>query len=196
MVLLNPFHRGHFVSGLAFQNGRVIADALNRYVGQHGNFPDGNSSTEVFQKLLDSHLIDDPAVFYIPYLGKVKATAGERLKPENVSWDFTRCQPRNDLGSLPLVFTTGCRINYAPGGLSTALRLPLPAFSNEHLTWYQSWNHDVLLDDEGYLAVIHWGGGEEGCRPKSDGSIPDLHSSDFNADGVHYVQLTPDGPLR
>ena len=51
------------------------------------NYPDGKSSTEVFQKLLDGGYATDPAIFYVPLPGKVKPVAGQKLKPENVCFD-------------------------------------------------------------------------------------------------------------
>jgi hypothetical protein len=110
-IVLNPFHRGHFVDGRAFRNGRIIANALNAYAEKNGKYPDGKSSTEVFQELLDGKFISDPSVFYVPFPGKMQAIPGQALKPENVSWYITSCpvQGPDDFATFPLVFITAAK---------------------------------------------------------------------------------------
>lgn len=75
------------------QQGRQIGQMMFSYSTdnfQNSNaYPDGKSSTEVFQKLLDGNYAADPAIFYVPLPGKVKPIAGQKLKPENVCWDVT-----------------------------------------------------------------------------------------------------------
>ncbi len=75
------------------QQGRQIGQMMFSYATdnvQNGNaYPDGNSSTEVFQKLLDGGYATDPTLFYVPMPGKVEPVKGQKLKPENVSWDVT-----------------------------------------------------------------------------------------------------------
>jgi hypothetical protein len=198
VIVLNPFHRGHFVNGQAWRNGNAIADALNRYAKQNGKYPDGNSSTEVFQKLLDDHFLRDPSVFYVPFPGKTKAASGQPLKPENVSRDFTSCpvQGLNDFSTFPLVFFTSCKVNYVPDGSAVALASSFPSFHDDHLTWLQEWNHDVPPFEEGYLLTVYPRGGGEGFKAEADGTIPHFISPDFNAHGKTYRQLTPDGELK
>jgi hypothetical protein len=197
-IALNPFHRGHFVNGQGWRNGNAIADALNRYAKQNGKYPDGNSSTEVFQKLLDGHFLSDASVFYVPFPEKTKAAPGQPLKPENVSWDFTSCpvQGPDDFSTFPLVFLTGSKVNYVPDGSAVALASSFPSFHDDHLTWLQEWNHDVPPFEEGYLLTVYPRGGGEGFKAEANGTIPHFISPDFNANGKTYRQLTPDGPLR
>jgi hypothetical protein len=72
------------------QNTRTIGIAMFQYSNDHNSvYPDGESSTEVFQKLLDEKYISDPTIFYIPLPGKIKPIEGQPLKPENVCFDVT-----------------------------------------------------------------------------------------------------------
>ena len=78
------------------------------YAADHdGKFPDGNTSTEVFQKLIDENYGNDPTIFYIPLPGKTKPLAGQKLKPENVCWDVTSGLDQNSPDELPVIFMTG-----------------------------------------------------------------------------------------
>ena len=81
-----------------------------------GNYPDGKSSTEVFQQLLDGGYVTDASIFYIPAPGKTKPVSGQKLRPENVCWDVTGGLTNHSPGELPLLFLTGYRVSYSPGG--------------------------------------------------------------------------------
>ena len=96
-----------------------------QYANDHNqNYPDGKSSTEVFQKLIDGGYISDPAIFYIPMVGKIKAGVGQRLKPENVCWDVTSPVDSSAPDGLPIVFSTGYKVNYVPGGAAIPFKKP------------------------------------------------------------------------
>jgi hypothetical protein len=86
---INPGYRNARASVL-LQNTRTIGIAMFQYSNDHNSvYPDGESSTEVFQKLLDEKYISDPTIFYIPLPGKIKPIEGQPLKPENVCFDVT-----------------------------------------------------------------------------------------------------------
>jgi hypothetical protein len=72
----------------AMQATRTIALAMFQYANDNDKqYPDGKSSTELFQKLMDGNYITDPAVFFVPLPGKIRAAMGAKLKPVNVTYD-------------------------------------------------------------------------------------------------------------
>jgi hypothetical protein len=169
-----------------------------------GKYPDGNSSTEVFQKLIDKNYCTDPTIFYIPLPGKIKPVAGQKLKPENVCFDVTSGGDFNAFNSsdyLPVVFMTGYKVSYAPGGSAVPLIKPYPQFGVEPRTWSQWWHGAPEPPSHGGpgIAVIYKSNNAMFKVPNPtanpDGSISNFISPDFNPDGKTYRQLTPDGPL-
>jgi hypothetical protein len=64
----------------AMQTSRTIALAMFQYANDHdGKYPDGNSSTEVFQKLIDGNYVDDPALFYVLFEGVRENVSSRRM---------------------------------------------------------------------------------------------------------------------
>jgi hypothetical protein len=156
-----------------------IESMMFKYANDHnGAYPTGHSSTEVFQKLIDEKYCADSTVFWAEGLnvpGKSKPITN-KLEPENVCWDITVPLDANALGFLPVVFSTGYRINYVPGGNAVPL--------------FMAPNTDIV----GIWVAFH--GGEKGLkRAAPDGTVTNLISSNFNPAGEKYQQLTPDGPL-
>lgn len=182
------------------QQGRQIGQAMFSYATdnvQNGNaYPDGNSSTEVFQKLIDGGYVTDPTIFYVPLPGKVKAVAGQKLKPENVCWDVTSGVDSNSSDLVPLVFMTGYRMTYASGGSAVPVIKPYPPFWSEPRTWSQWWN-DAPAPEPGPsgIAIFYKGNNAVFLKVNPDGSLPNVVSPDFKPDGKTYRQLTPDGPF-
>ena len=196
-----------------------IGMALRGYAADHGahvwesEYPDGGSSTEIFQKLLDGGYATDPNVFYVPMWGKRAPVAGQKLKPENVCFDMTGGVAPDDSGDLPLVFMTGYRITYAPGGGATALIKPYPAY------W---WGTGLWSDLRGMqfpdakvfpgLAVCYksqrwiWiavgperlddGAIDPYVNAPYDGTIHGFVPATFDSKGKTYRQLTPEGVVR
>jgi len=163
------------------QQGRQIGQALFSYstdnTQNHGAYPDGNSSTEVFQKLLDGNYVSDPRIFYLPLPGKTPAQTGQKLKPENVCFDYTAgtdAGPSDDL--VPLIFVTGYKVTYAPGAAAVPIAKTYhPPFLG---TFYRGNNAFILP-----------------LRETSDGTVLNFIPSDFKPDGKTYRQLTPEGSL-
>jgi hypothetical protein len=156
--------------------------SLYTYANDHqGLYPDGTSSTKVFQQLLDQGYVTDPSIFYLPMDGKTKASFGQKkLKPENVCWDVTGGVSANDEGRLPLIYLTGFRMTFAPGG-GFEPREPFPPYD------YLRKNDGLAVSFLNQSAAWLVGGAPSMLR---------ILPPDFNAHGKTYRQLTPDGVLR
>ncbi len=184
---------------------QVIAMGIDDYSFDHqGRYPDGKSSTDVFQQLIDGGYIGDIGVVYAPLDGKVRPVPGQKLKPENVGFDYTAGADASAPDGLPLLFRSGYRVAYAPG----AAVVPLP----EHTGWLTSlwdrllqprpWSREGIsvtyVDrqsiNETHGRVTTFLSGRSAATP--DGSIPNFVPADFQPDGKTYRQLTPDGPLQ
>jgi len=164
-----------------------------------GNYPDGKSSTEVFQKLIDGGYVSDPAFFYIPLSGKTKPVA-LKLKPENVSWDVTSGVDLSAPDGVPVIFMTGYKVNYVPGGSAVPIIKPYPQFGGEPRTLSQWWNNEQPLGRvQPGIAVTYKSNSSKFMKldtaTNPDGSVPNFIPPDFKPDGKTYRQLTPDGPL-
>ena len=63
----------------SLQKVHQIGVAMFSYMSDHNEqYPDGKSSTEVFQKLLDGGYVTDPTIFYVRYDRKVAAKASQK----------------------------------------------------------------------------------------------------------------------
>jgi hypothetical protein len=174
-----------------------ICHTLDTYGADHqGHYPEGKSSTEIFQKLIDAGYAEEPSelsetklplyYLYYPLPGKVKpADDAKILKPENVCWDLTYPPDEHSPDNVPLVFMTGYKITYQAG----ASAVPLP---NRQSPWVKWWN-----GNEHYPFVV------AACKDLTtriiqvspDGSVPNFIPADFDPKGKTYRQLTPDGEL-
>jgi hypothetical protein len=120
-IALGPIHnaliKAHGAG--AAQLARAISLAMTAYANDHsGAYPEGKTSTEVFQQLIDGHYIPDPTIFYVPMAGKTKATS-TTLSPENVCFDVTSGVSSGSSNKIPLVFSTGYTLTYTAGGSAT-----------------------------------------------------------------------------
>jgi len=209
VLALGPIYNGirQARHNILMQNGRAIGQMFFSYATDNtakGNaYPDGKSSTDVFQMLLDSGYANDPTVFYIPMPGKIAPVKGQKLKPENVSWDITVPVDSNSSDLLPLLFFTGYKVSYVPGGAAVPLIKPLPQYGyNIHLRTWSEWLFGIQPFDyspSGGIVVI-FKGNNVSFVPRNavlttDGTIQNFISPDFKPDGKTYRQLTPDGPL-
>ncbi len=187
----------------SMQAAHALGLAMYSYANDNNQtYPDGKSSTEVFQQLLDGGYVTDPAIFYIPAPGKIKAERGQKkLKPENVCWDVTAGSSgglsSTEHTELPLLFLTGYRVSYTPGGAA----VPLPKSDIAERTWTQWANGSPSLSavfTEG--AAVFYGNNSAKyanrvTAPDGTSSIPNFVSRDYRPDGKVYRQLTPDGVL-
>lgn len=162
------------------QTTRELGQCLYSYALDHdGKYPAGKSSTDIFQQLIDQQYINDPEFLYFEMPGKIKATSN-KLKPENVCFDITNPIQSDDPDSLPLVFSTGYKIDYVPGGKA----------------------HPLTNDDLGGIAVFFKDNNVAFLRAQPDG-IPLFPPAGaffdkmpaFDPKGRIYKQLTPDGLL-
>jgi hypothetical protein len=187
------------------QRAHAIGLAVYSYANDNDQqYPDGASSTEVFQKLLDGGYVTDPTLFYIPMPGKVKPVAGQKLKPENVSWDITAPVAALSPGELPLLFMTGYKVNYVSGGSATpAHGIPQYGYTPEQPAWkkWMGLAPQVVYEPSQGIAVFYVNNStvfSPYAAPISapDGSIPNFVPPDFKPDGKTYRQLTPDGVMK
>lgn len=165
------------------------------YACDHGGkYPEGKTSTEVFQKLLDGGYLgtengkeyDYLKILYYPMPGKVKAAPGTKiLKPENVCWDITCCMDEHSPDSLPIVFLTGYKITYRAGASATPLPHPPRSWSD----WWQG------KDYPKFIAVNYKNNDSQKINLAPNGTVPNFIPADFNPMGKTYHQLTPDGEL-
>ena len=108
------------------EQAHVIGTAFLSYAVDNGNYPDGKSSTEVFQKLVDGRYVSDLSSFYVSLIpNKAKATSA-KLTPENVCFDVTGGATMNSPDALPLIYLTGYKVDYKPGGSAVSLIKPSP----------------------------------------------------------------------
>jgi hypothetical protein len=179
-----------------------VAYYLRLYaLDHHGHFPEGKTSTEVFQRLIDENYVDDLDMFGKP------PPEGQRLKPENVRWDVTCCVDSSAPDGLPLVFSTGYKVTYQPGSPAVPLKPP-------QKTWIGWWNRTnrpfITVVSLGYKAphvtsTKVWDeitktysifetskdGSQVIFDAAEDGSIPNFIPSNFDPKGKTYRQLTP-----
>jgi hypothetical protein len=163
---------------------RQIGLDLTAYARAHGGqFPDGQSSTEVFQKLLDGGYANRADIFYAPLPGKVNAGRDAKsLKPENVCWDVTRGVDGNSSDTVPIIFLTGYEVTYEPGARAVAL----------HPT---EWWSGLFGETDYRIAVCYRSSSALAMKAAPDGSIPTFIAANFDPRGQTYQQLTPDGKL-
>jgi hypothetical protein len=194
-----PNGYGKAIRDLTCRKVDEIATAMYRYSLDHGGkYPSGNSSTTVFQKLLDGGYVSDPETFYDRYISpEVKKTATSKtLAPENVSFDVTVPVTAGSPKGLPLVFVSGFKVTYEPGASATAPFHSLGQISG----MAAAYNDDVhpsnfitgLLGRPSvtYQKIDFYKSSTDVLR-----RVPNFIPATFHPDGNVYVQLTPDGPL-
>jgi type II secretory pathway pseudopilin PulG len=179
------------------QQLQAIGTALYSYANDNnGKYPDGRSSTAVFQKLVDEAYVTDLRIFYVPIRGKVEASAHQKtLKPENVCFDVTGGLLQGDSPQTPLTFLTGSRVTYTAGAPAVPVGTEFPVLGDPHSFLGLSW---VSTDGDSFQPGIgvcfldnsaHW--------LLAQGSfVPNFVPTGFDAHGKTYRQLTPDGVLR
>jgi len=177
---------------------RTIAVAMSEYAEEHGGrYPEGASSTAVFQKLIDGKYVADPATFYLLMPGKTQPTS-PHLTPQNVCYDVTAGVDTNAPDNLPVVFVTGFRVEYRPEGRAISLVRPFPAYGYSAQTWMKYLTGGDLEPVNG-LALAYKSNEARFQQGQlgSDGFglVPNVLPDDFDPHGKAYRQLTPDGPL-
>ena len=135
-----------FYRGNCAQQARILDMAMFQYATDHEeHYPDGHSSTEVFQKLLDGGYITAPEV-YVPLAGKIQPKTGQKTpRPENVSWDVTSGVDNTSPDTLPVVFMTGYKVTYSAGSPAIPVIVPYPRFGwlEPNPTWYEFFTQEA-----------------------------------------------------
>lgn len=174
-IALGPITKGieKAKESASMQYARSISIAMFSYANDHnGAYPDGKTSTEVFQKLIDQKYITDPGVFYILGMpGKTKATSLQ-LTADNVCYDVTSGVTSNSPDGLPVVFSTGYTVTYAAGAAATpdpSARLPFPGMA---VAYKSNSAHFWTADVPG-------------------GTVPGIMPASFDSGSTTYQQLKP-----
>ncbi len=198
-IALAPIYAGPAeVESTATQATHAIALAMSQYAADnHGKYPDGATSTEVFQKLLDGKYVTDPATFYLFMPGKTEPS-GPHLESANVCFDVTAGVDETAPDGLPVVFVTGFRVEYRPDGHAISLVRPFPTYAYSAQSWMSYLTGKDLAPVTGLAFADKRG--KARFQPGQLGSdgfglVPQVLPSDFDAHGKTYRQLTPDGPL-
>jgi hypothetical protein len=169
-VALGPITNGirQAKNNATLQQSHAIGLALFSYsTDNNGKYPDGKTSTEVFQKLIDGSYVADPSIFYVDGIpGKVKPT-GNHLTADNVCFDFTSGVTAQSSDQVPLVFLTGFDMSYQNG--ATATRAEPTPFAG--------------------IAVFYKGNSAQFLKEVS--GTPIVVSVPFDANGETYTQLKP-----
>jgi hypothetical protein len=172
-VALGPITNGikKAKESVAIQQARQIDLMLYAYSVDHfGAYPDGKTSTEVFQKLLDGKYASDPAVFYVAMPGKIKPTSSS-LTPDNVSFDVTSGIGSDSSDGVPVVFLTGYTMSYTSGGSATRIPGQETAFPG--------------------IAIAYKNNSARFINSFPDGTVFKAVPETFDPGNKNYVQLRP-----
>ena len=188
------------------QQGRQIGQCMFSYATDNVNgeyaYPDGKSSTEVFQKLMDQNYCSDPTLFYFPMPGKVAPKHDQKiLKPENVSWDVTAPVDSASPDTVPLLFLTGYKVQYEPSGSAVPRNgRPMYGLIQPQPWWarWLNWPPQYIYNPAEGIAVFYKGNNAAFIKTtvEPDGTIRNFIPPSFKPDGKTYRQLTPDGVMR
>lgn len=167
-----------------YEKGIEWSRAMSLYLlTHHGQYPPAKSSTEIFQKLLDAHVVENPDALYFPMPGKVPAgKEATRLLPENVCWDIIVPDGPPDWKANLMMVSTGVRVTYSPGP-SVILRPDM---------------HWLETEGSPYRVFVYYTAenGDGGVRLfKTGTTVEQLSLTDRALSGKTYHQLTPDGEL-
>jgi type II secretory pathway pseudopilin PulG len=172
-IALGPIQNGikKAKENASMQSARAIGIAMFAYANDHnGTYPDGKTSTEVFQVLIDGKYISDPAIFYIAMPGKIKPTS-DKLTAGNVCYDVTSGASTDSPDGLPLVFTTGYTLTYSAGASATRDSPSSSPFPG--------------------LAVCYKNNNARFWATLPDGTSPPIISANFDPGSKTYQQLRP-----
>jgi hypothetical protein len=179
-IALGPITSGIKIAkeNVAMQRARQIELIMMQYsVDHNGAYPDGKTSTEVFQKLIDGKYVTDPTIFYLEMPGKTKPTSSQ-LTADNVSYDVTSGVTATSPDVVPVVFCTGYTVTYTPHAGATRDNPVATPFPGPGLRFSG-------------IAVAYKSGYARFQRAQADGSIADFIPLSFDAGGKKYVQLRP-----
>ena len=184
-----PPSRGNTaIKGALRMTAQTIGRCLFQYSLDHnGHYPEGRTSTEVFQHLMNEKYFTDPSIFSANIPGKVSSENGQ-LTSANVGWDVTCCVDSVAPDGLPVVFLTGYKVSYQAGTRAIPLhQVPPPP----PRTWYE-WVYGEP-DRKPFIAVCYAGNAAttKVIEAEEDGSFRNFIPVDFDPKGKTYRQLTP-----
>jgi hypothetical protein len=166
----------------AVTKAQALGQVLAKYAADHdGKYPEGKTSTEIFQSLIDQGYLTDLSLLYYPMPGKIPATT-KQLAPENVCWDMTGAVDANSPGDLPEVYSTGFNILYSLG--SRPYSPPLP--------WWQGLTDHTYARD--FMAICDHDGKAKSIFTGSTSEL-EFIPAELDLKGRTYVQLTPTGVI-
>jgi hypothetical protein len=179
-VALGPITAGIKMAqeNASMQVSRTLGLAMYQYAqDNHGAYPDGATSTEVFQKLMDGNYISDGGIFYLAMPGKTKWTSG-KLTANNVCFDVTSGVIADSSDSVPVVFCTGYTVTYAPGAdavRDAPVATPFPGPGEKFIG----------------LAVTYKDNSAHFLHGDADGTVHNFIPAAFDSGGKTYRQLKP-----
>jgi hypothetical protein len=177
-ILVGPITSGikKAQESASMQATRTIGVAMFTYaVAHNGAYPDGATSTEVFQKLVDGKYIVQPGIFYLPMPGKVRATS-PTLTSANVCYDVTSGVTSDSSDFVPVVFCTGYTVAYIGGASATPDSTTSVPFSGK---LYAGITVDYKSNSARFI------------KAAADGSIPNFVPAGFDPGMRTYRQLRP-----
>ena len=161
---------------ISLQTSRAIALAMFQYANDNqGAYPDGKTSTEVFQKLIDGNYVSDPAIFYIAGMPDKIRPSSKTLTAANVCYDVTSGVTSDSPDSVPVVFCTGYTITYSPGASAqpdATTSAPFPGLG-------------------GGMTVAYKNNAARFINASADGTVPAFIPADFSPGTKTYQQLRP-----
>ncbi len=166
----------------AVTKAEALGQVLAKYGAEHGGkYPEGKTSTEIFQALIDQGYLTDLSLLYYPMPGKTPP-ATKQLTPENVCWDLTGGVDASSPGGLPVVYSTGFNIIYYPGARPGIPPLPF---------WQGMTDHTHARD---FMAICDADGKAKSIFTGSTSEL-EFMSADVDLRGRTYLQLTPTGVI-
>jgi hypothetical protein len=134
------------------------------------------------------------------------APMSNHLLPDNVCYDVTSDIDLSSPDEVPVVFVTGFRIEYKPGGSATSRVKPFPGYYEERRgmlgltsrSWQTTEGVPVSYHSNNAFFRISRipGTSSTDIGPDGFGRVSNFVSPDFNSHGKTYRQLTPDGILK
>jgi len=161
------------IRSACMQNARMIGVYLSQYAIDHdGHYPEGSTSTEVFQQLIDGKYVTDPNTFFNSWTpGKIRPLS-DHLKSENVCWDVSCCIDSSTYQA----------------GASAQRILPIPPPRPPENWSERLWGVWVPRP---FIAVCYRNNSAAAILTEKDGSIPNFIPADFDPKGKTYRQFTP-----
>jgi hypothetical protein len=97
---------------------------------------------------------------------------------------------------LPLIFSTGYRVAYEPGGAAIPVIKPYPIYPVRIRTWAQWWRGEPAQEFRPGIAAFYLNNSAKYSVLGDSGKVPDFISPDLVPAGETCRQLTPEGSMR